>query len=1179
VRSIALFVRIFLCAIVAFALFAQTRNARLEGTVQDQTNAVIPNATVSAVNTQTQVSVQTTSGADGHFIFPDLQPGFYNVTVTIAGFRTAVMRAVELTVAATVDVDIKLEVGQASESIEVLASAATVQTTESQISTAIPTRSIDILPQLGRGPIILAITAGAGVQIDVRAGQDASYSRINGLRQGSNNATLDGIDVNDSVAPRLGLSMTANNSDSVEEFRLVSQGGKAEYGRSAGGQVQLITRSGTNQFHGNAFDYLRNTDLNANDFFNNQSGGTVPKFIRNIYGGSFGGPIIHDKTFIFGNFQGTRTRQEVIENRIVPTLNMKQGLFTYVANGATQTFNIAGADPLHRGIDPAVAKILAMYPAPNSLDQGDGLNTANFRFNNPVQAIEDQFTIRGDHHINNNLVVFLRWSWQRNSSTDNLNGAEATFPGQLNGTQGGHRWGFGTGADWTLTPSLVNEFRIGHQSASVDFLRPNRPQGPTVVWNGSALALTDYYFTGFAQGRNSPVNDLTDNLTKIWGKHTFKLGGNIRYTTQYGYNYANVWPNVSMNVANGNNVPAIQPAGLSSAALTNFQAMYNILLGRIDQVTETFYSDLQTFQPSGTPRVRNFLLREHGYFFQDDWRVSNRLTLNVGWRWEYFAVPSESNGLQGTVANAGSISAYNTATNLTVQKSTNWYGNDFNNFAPRIGFAYDVKGDGKTAIRGNFGIFYDRAIGAAVSLADTNTPGFSQAVPIYPNQNGTDVRFSDQYPLPAAPSAPQLTLPVTRSTSIVLFNPNLRTGYVESYSFTVQRQLASNTILQVGYVGNRGVKLFMNEDVNQPKIYTNGFIQDFLQMQAYVANNSTVVPASNVFVKLFGTPAAAVSTVGATNISQGRVGTVVNSIDRNQYTKFAAAGIPDTYFRNYPQYNQVILGTNDGRSYYDSMQATLRRTAGALQFIANYTWSKAMDNISAEGNGFTAPIDTFNPRLNRALSDFNRPHSFNVSAFYTLPVGRGQWIGNSWPRFVDTALGGWQLGGLWITQSGQPFSVSSQRATTAISGVGNSYAQYTGTDYGIGSVQRLGNGVFFFTPQQIAQFTYPAAGQIGNGGRNVFYNPLFNEMDASLVKRFKLTERQSVSFRAEAYNVFNHPNFGFAAAQLNINNISYNTDGSVNMAKTSFGKFTQTLGTQVGGSSARTLQLALRYDF
>ena len=222
---------------------------------------------------------------------------------------------------------------------------------------------------------------------------------MNGLRQGSNNNTLDGIDVNDAVAPRLGLAMTANNSDSVEEFREVTAGGKAEYGRNAGGQVELVTRSGTNEYHGNLFEYIRNTALNANDFFSNKSGVAKPMFIQNMFGGSLGGPIKHNKLFIFGNFQGRRTHQQVSRNRTVPTDLAKQGIFQWISGGATQQFNVLNADPLKKGIDPTIATLLKIYPSPNNTDVGDGLNYAGYRFNNPANSLEDQFTIKGDYNL------------------------------------------------------------------------------------------------------------------------------------------------------------------------------------------------------------------------------------------------------------------------------------------------------------------------------------------------------------------------------------------------------------------------------------------------------------------------------------------------------------------------------------------------------------------------------------------------------------------------------------------------------------------------------------------------------------------------------------------------------------------------------------------------------------
>ncbi|MDQ1472590.1 MAG: hypothetical protein QOJ99_4070, partial [Bryobacterales bacterium] len=1068
-------------ALLAVSGFAQSTNARLEGTVQDQSGSVVPKARVEALNINTQSRAEVTTDGSGTFLFPNLAPGIYTLTAEANGFRKTALKNVELTVSGTVSQIIKVEIGQTTETVNVEASALTVQTTDSQVSSAVLLRDIEVLPQLGRSPITLAIFQ-PGVQIDVRAGQDSSFSHVNGLRQGSNNAKLDGIDVNDSLVPRLGLSLTANNSDSVGEFRVVTEGGKAEYGRSAGGQVEMITKSGTNQYHGNAYDFLRNTALNANDFFNNQSGGTVPKLIQNIFGASFGGPIMKNKFFIFGNYQGQRTQQEVIRNRTVYTESAKAGIFKYKdAAGNVQSYDFGKADPRGIGPDAGIAKLNALYPASNNSDVGDGLNTAGFRFNNPVKTINDQFTIRGDYHVSSTNVAYMRWSWFRTDSTDNLNNADATYPGQPQGTQGGHRWGYAIGDNWTITPSLVNEFTIGHQSASSAFNRPARPAGPCLITN---LANPDVINCAFTQGRNSPVNDITDNLTKVRGNHTFKGGTNVRSTNQYGYNYAGtggagVYPNVSTGTGNGNSVPStIGPAGLSSTQRSTFDSLYNDILGRVDRVIQSYFSDLTTFLPAGAPKVRNYIIHESGYFFQDDWKINPRLTLNLGLRYEYFGVPFERDGLQGSIDQTSQVGLGYTSSNLTVVPKGKLYNTDWNNFAPRVGFAFDPKGDGKTAIRGNWGMFYDRTVGAAFNSIDSGTPGFSANSQVFPNQGGADVRYGDKYAFPAQPAAPALTPPATRSTALYLANSNLRTGYVMSYGLNIQHEIARNTIFQAGYIGNRGVKLFMDVDVNQPRIY-GAFQNDFRELAANL-NTPANVSSGNLFVKVFGTAASAISAVGSTNITQGRVGTIVNTIDVTNYAKYTAGGVSNYYFRNYPQFTQVVQGTNSGRSSYDSLQISLQRSAGALQFRANYTWSKSIDNISTEGNGFTTPIDSYNLALNRARSDFDRPHSLNISAFYTIPFGKGQQFGGSMPRLLDTAIGGWQIGALQIAQSGQPFSVSSQRATVAVSGVtpGNSYANYAGSDRTIGNVTRRGDGVYYFSPTEVTQFSYPDAFQI-----------------------------------------------------------------------------------------------------
>lgn len=1166
---------------------AQIQNARLEGNVQDSSGATIPGAKLLMINTKTQLKAEAESNASGFFFFASLQPGLYSLTAEAGGFRKSTLANIEVNVGVSIRQDIKLEVGAVTDSITVEFNAIRVQTTEATIQRAITMRDIDTLPQLGRGPIALA-TYQPGVQLG-GSPNDPSFARINGMRQGSNNNTLDGIDVNDAVNPRLGLTLNANNTDSVEEFRLITNGAKAEYGRNAGGTVELITRSGTNKFRGNLFEYHRNTVLNSNNFFNKSSGVELlrPKFIQNQFGGSIGGPVTipkvfngKDKLFFFYNYQGTKTAQEVVRNRTVLTNSAKAGIFTWIVPagqpgaGETRTFNIVQNDPRGLGIDKLVAANLALLPAPNNFDLGDRLNTAGFRFNAPANGLGDQHTFKTDWNPLANLRTYFRYSWFKTVTlADSLNSAEATFPGQPNGTQGGIRAGYSVGATWTVRPTILNEFVLGYSESSVVFGRVRGTNFP-----GAALITSNLFTnpipTGFGSARNSPVNpQISDNISIIRGNHTFKTGFRYSLITQFQTNDANIWPTIGLGQGNGNAAPGtIGPAGaqIASADRQRFDNLYNDLLGRVSSVQTTFYSDLARFQGVGTPRVRNFLFRDYGGYFQDDWRIKQNLTLNIGLRYEFYGVPKERDDLQGIITQnaAGLVNTVGRISDLTVARSSNWYKADYNNFAPRFGFAWTPFKAGKTSIRGSWGVFYDRVTGGASIDPDGSTPGFAQSISVFPNElAGSDIRASDRFALPTPPSTPTLT-PLANRTfgAISLIDPNFRQPYVLQTNFTVQHEILRGTVIEAGYVSNRAIKQVMDQNVNQTRIY-DGFLNDFKELQAFQAN-ATPTSANNTLVRMFGTPAAAIAGIGATPVRQGSVGAAANTIDTSNFSRYANAGVSQFYLRNFPQFTNVWINTNAGRTYYDSFQFSLRRQAGAVRGAINYTWSKTLDNSSVDGGGNNGPIDSYNLALNRALSDIHRPHTFNWSASYILPIGKGKLIGAAMPDWADRFLAGWEIGSLGIITSGQPFNIGSGifTAPNTTDFSAGTIANISGTDRNFGKIERFGGGVRFFTPEQIARFSVPAPGTFGTVGRNTFRGPGFFNTDASLVKRFRVAgERVFVTFRAEGYNL--------------LNTVNFSTPGLNLQTPQTFGVISSTPTGASNQSGARILQAALRFDF
>jgi hypothetical protein len=1161
-----------IAVILLWAVFAraQVGNARLEGLVQDSSGAAVPRAQVLVRHVRAAFSARAQADPQGFFVFLSLPAGEYDVSVGAPGFRTVVLTRVGLNAAATLVQNVRLELGPVTESVTVRAREAPVQNADSEVGQVVAPRDIDVLPQLERNPIILAIFQ-SGVQI---RGGNIGFSRINGTGQGSNSVRVDGIDATESVTPALAFSSNLNTSDSIAEFRIITQGGKAEFGTHAGAQIEMVTRSGTNRWSGNLFEHFRNTALNANDFFNNSSGVERPKFIQNVFGGSLGGPVIRSRTFLFGTYQGTRTRQGLTRNRTVLTPQARAGLFRWVPPGSTAVaqFDIVRSDPRGIGIDREVAALIKLTPEPNNFDMSDGLNWGNFRFNSPYQNAVDNFTVRADHHMRNHVRLFFRLSWLRADYTDSQNDADERFPGQLEGTARVRAWSDSFGADWTPSAGMVNEFRFGRNGMPRSQLRPARLPGPMLSPNTWASPLN----TQFPSSVGAPSWELTDHFSVMRGRHLLKTGLSLRLThlsaTSESTNEIGIYPNVFFGRNFGNSIPASvgPPAGtISTLDRQRFEQLYNDLLGRMARVSQIFFSDLTQFLPAGTARVRNFRSWEYSYFVQDDWRVRRNLTLNLGLRYEFPSVPAEQNGFQGTVDRAAALHAESRISNLTIVRSSSWYDSDLNNFAPRVGLAWDPRGDGRTAVRAQYGIFYDGLIGNTIRFVDANTPGFSQVQSVYPNEAGppSDRRVSDGIKSPDRPAAPELRPPNTRQTTLALFKPHFRTGYVQHYSLTLQRELARNTVLEAGFIGTRGVKLFMVTNLNQLRIQ-EGFLNAFRELQAFRTSNAAV-PAGNTLVRLFGSVPAAITAVSTSALDEGSALAAADNVDRVYYGRYAAASLNDFYLRNFPQFNMVALATNDGRSYYDSLQVSVRRQTGPLRVSAHYTFSKSIDNIQTESADPLAnrPVDSFNLRLGRALSDADRTHVFNTSVVCNLPFGTRGRAGANWPRLLKSILGSWDVGLLAVWESGAPFSVRSGRRT---GGDQETYANFAGS-HAIGNVMRRGDGVYWFTPGEIARFSFPAAGEIGTSGRNAFRGPRYFDTDLSLIRRFGLTERGSVALRAEFYNLFNNVNFANPGASL----LNLNT----------LGKFGLTAGggagVPVGGTSGgpRIVQMVLRYDF
>jgi hypothetical protein len=1174
---------LFLAAVALLPLFSQTGTSRVRGVITDSSGAVISGASVTAQHVQTGLKRAMVTSGSGEYSFDAMPVGPYVVTAAMTGFKTAQSAATELEVGIPLTVDLSLVPGSMSEQITVSNTNSQVETAEASVGQVISTKPIEELPLDGRNPLLL-MELLPGVSGHSSASQNFS---VNGDRGRGVYTTLDGVDITDPVIPNGAAAQVSMNPDSIGEYRVITNLAKAEYGRNSGAQVQIVTRSGTNRFHGNLFEFNRNDAFNANEWFNNRSGLSRALLKRNQFGASFGGPIIKNKLFFFFNWQSQRLVQSIPYSDTVLTAQARQGIFRYmvgaansasdvnssgqpvvpacggsITTGCYKTYDMVANDPLHKGLDPLTQSQINLTNLPNDFSAGDGFNTATFRFNSPSSTPSDNYTGKLDYHLGSSQQAFLRWSkGSSNTLGDYVNSGLPKYPNPKlypGRTSNIDSLGISFGLTSVVTPTMVNEFNIGYTRSSLQFLDPTHP-GLEVIAN---IESDPYIFWG-GTGRTPIARQGLDNFSFIKGNHTFKTGANLRFYSIDQFRRAtNFYPRLTFSTANAP-VTLLNPAtGINSVDQTRLNSMFNDLMGVVGTVQKVFYSNGTTF-PSAYNELRfHQRSNEYNFYFQDDWRITPRLTVNLGLRYEFNGVPYDTAGMQ-VVNNKPLNSPSGDVAFLPAGPGTgrNWYNNDYKNFAPVASFAWTPFADGKTSIRGGYRISYDRLVNWALNVVEQNQPGTTVTSIIRPNSSSSAVRASDpavqtliaQLSNGIVGQPVQTIPPQDRSATPLVFASNLRTPYVNQWNLSIQRQIFHDTIFEMSYIGSEGVHLFRMTNANQ-SVVSPDFVAGFKAAQSGVR--------TGVVGKILDTYGTTLPSSVTAYFTNNDIGGFVNSIDTSVFNnvtggRLTAAGLSQSYFHN-PQFGVGAVACTCTTSSYNSLQVSLnRRFAKGLMTQVNYTLAKSLDDVSDDTNGagttFLLPRDSTDVRLDRGRSAFDVRHQVRGGIVYELPFGKGKpWLSHGLPAQL---AGGWTTSTIIDVSSGRPFTVVGGYSTVVPGTTSN--ADFNGNPASIGGVTKNGSNVTYFSAAEKAMFSPAGLGDLG-AGRDIFTGPGFFQTDLAIHRVFAFKEIFKLEIRAEAFNVFNHPNFSLPNATL---------------TSASFGTISSTL------APPRVLQVAAKFTF